>query len=52
MSADESTGAKKRFAEITNQQLNKIVEDKDALNTKRSTNQAVRLSANIWKKKV
>jgi len=44
MSADESgAGEKRRFADITNQQLDKIVEDKDAKNTKRSTNQAVRL---------
>ena len=34
---------KRRFADITNQQLDKIVEDKDDKNTKRSTNQAVRL---------
>jgi hypothetical protein len=31
------------FADITNQQLNKIMDDKDGLNTKRSTKQAVRL---------
>jgi len=34
---------KRRFTDNTNQQVNTIMEDKDALNTKRSTKQAVRL---------
>jgi hypothetical protein len=32
---------KRRFTDITNQQVNTILEDKDALNTKRSTKEAV-----------
>jgi hypothetical protein len=35
---------KGRFANITNQQPNKIVEGNEALNTNRSTKQVVRLS--------
>ena len=34
---------KRRFAEISEQQLQTIVENKDAMNTKRSTNQAVKI---------
>jgi len=42
---------KRRFADITNQQRNKIVEDKDALNTKRSAKQAARPTVNMfWKR--
>lgn len=43
MSADESCAReKRRFADITNQQLDKIVDDKDAKNTKKPTNQTIR----------
>jgi hypothetical protein len=34
---------KRRFAEISEKQLQTIVENKDAVNTKRSTNQAVKI---------
>ena len=34
---------KRRFAEISEEQLQTIVENKDAVNTKRSTNQAVKM---------
>ena len=34
---------KRRFAETTEEQLQTIVENKDAVNTKRSTNQAVKI---------
>ena len=34
---------KRRFADLTNEEVKKIVEDKDSLNTKKSTKQAVRL---------
>jgi len=43
MSADDTVGTKRRFADISNQQLETIVQDKDAKNTRRSTDQAVRL---------
>ena len=48
MSADESDAggvskAKRRFADITNLELEKIIEEKDAKNTRRSTDQAVRM---------
>jgi hypothetical protein len=35
--------SKRRFAEISEEQLQTIVENKDAVNTKRSTNQAVKI---------
>jgi hypothetical protein len=34
---------KRRFAEISEEQLQTIVENKNAVNTKRSTNQAVKI---------
>ena len=34
---------KRRFADLTNEEVKKIVEDKDSLNTKKSTKQAVGL---------
>ena len=34
---------KRRFAEISEEQLQTTVENKDAVNTKRSTNQAVKI---------
>jgi hypothetical protein len=37
------TDAKRRFADLTNRQLEEIVENKDAKNTKRFTVQAVSL---------
>ena len=43
MSADDTVGTKRRFADISNQQLETIVQDKDAKHTRRSTDQAVRL---------
>ena len=43
MSADDPVGTKKRFADNSNQQLETIVQDKDAENNRRSIDQAVRL---------
>jgi hypothetical protein len=34
MSADDDVGTKRRFADISNQQLETIVQDKDVKNTK------------------
>jgi hypothetical protein len=34
MSADDAVGTKRRFADISNLQLETIVQDKDAKNTK------------------
>jgi uncharacterized protein YehS (DUF1456 family) len=41
--ADDTVGTKRGFADISKQQLETIVQDKDAKNTRRSTDQSVRL---------
>ena len=43
MSTDDTVGDKRRLTDISNQQLETIVQDKDAKTTRRSTDQAVRL---------
>ena len=44
VSNSESSGAnKRRFADITNLEINEIVKKKDATNTRKSTEQALRL---------
>jgi hypothetical protein len=44
VSNSESSGAnKRRFADITNLEINKIVKKKDATNTRKSTEQTLRL---------
>jgi hypothetical protein len=40
---DDTVGTKRGFADISKQQLETIVQDKDAKNTRRSTDQSVRL---------
>jgi hypothetical protein len=37
MSADDAVGTKRRIADISNQQLETIMQGKDAKNTRRST---------------
>jgi hypothetical protein len=43
MSTDDTVGDKRHLVDISNQQLETIVQDKDAKTTRRSTDQAVRL---------
>ena len=44
VSSSESSGAnKRRFADITNLEINEIVKKNDATNTRKSTEQALRL---------
>ena len=52
MSADDTVGTKRDFADISKQQLETIVQDKDAKNTRRSTDQSVRLFRKYLQEKV
>jgi hypothetical protein len=52
VSNSESSGAnKRRFADITNLEINEIVKKKDATNTRKSTEQALKTFNQIFTRK-